>query len=110
LRSGAGHQWPALKPAQQDKLDTLMRAAMAESPELRTRGAEGLADELREWLGLSPPRSAMAPTEPAATKPAAWWKRWLWLGAAAGLGLLATAARIADTAEPTASAQSQPHS
>ena len=108
LRSGAGQQWPLLKEAQQARLDTLLRAAMAESPELRTRGAEGLADELREWLGLSPPRSALAPAEPAAPKPAAWWRRWLWLGAALGLGLLAMAARIVEPTEPTASSQHQP--
>ncbi|MGQ3054888.1 MAG: hypothetical protein ACT6S0_24120, partial [Roseateles sp.] len=41
LRGSAGDPWPALKQAQQVKLDTLLRAAMAESPELRTRGAEG---------------------------------------------------------------------
>jgi len=109
LRGSAARQWPLLEPAQQRRLDTLLRAAMAESPELRTRGAEGLADELREWLGLAPPRSAAAPAEPAPvaaepTKPA-WWKRWLWLGALAGLGLLATAARLAEPTAPTASAQ-----
>lgn len=110
LRGSAADQWPLMKEAQQIKLDTLLRAAMAESPELRTRGAEGLADELREWLGLSPPRSATAPAELAAKpaeKPAAWWKRWLWLGAAAGLGLLAMAAQVSEPSTPTASIQGQ---
>lgn len=109
LRSGAGRQWPGLKDDEQQQLDTLLRAAMAESPELRTRGAESLADELRAWLGQSPPRSATAPAEPVAAKPAAWWRRWLWLGAAAGLGLLALAARVAEPTAPTAGSQSQPH-
>ncbi|MGQ3095061.1 MAG: serine/threonine protein kinase, partial [Roseateles sp.] len=108
LRGSAGDPWPALKQAQQVKLDTLLRAAMAESPELRTRGAEGLADELRDWLRLSPSHNAGnaastgAPAEPAA-KPA-WWKRWLWLGAAAGLGLLAVAANVSEPPGATASA------
>lgn len=112
LRGSAGDQWPRLKEAQQIKLDTLLRAAMAESPELRTRGAESMADELREWLGLSPPRSATAPVPldaaPAPKPAAAWWKRWLWLGAAAGLGLLAMAAGVSDPSPPTASTQSAP--
>jgi len=75
LRGSAADQWPLMREEQQIKLDALLRSAMAESPELRTRGAEGLADELREWLGLSPPRSATA--SEAAAKPPAWWKRWL---------------------------------
>jgi serine/threonine-protein kinase len=74
LRGSAGDQWPRLRENQQLKLDALMRSATAESPELRTRGAEGLADELREWLGMNPPRNAgVKPTQ----APAAWWKRWL---------------------------------
>jgi len=104
LRGSAGDQWPLMKEAQQIKLDALLRSAMADSPELRTRGAEGMADELREWLGLSPQRSAgsvtNAPVEPATAK-SAWWKRWLWLGAAAGLALLALSARVM---EPQAAA------
>ncbi|HEY9109757.1 MAG TPA: hypothetical protein VIN58_24035 [Roseateles sp.] len=74
LRGSAADPWPQLGADQQAKLDTLLRSAMAESPELRTRGAEGLADELREWLGMSPPRSAAATRVQA---PTAWWKRWL---------------------------------
>lgn len=111
LRGSVGDQWPMLKEAQQIKLDAVLRSSMADSPELRMRGAESLADELREWLGLSPPRSsATVPAELADTaKPVAWWKRWLWLGAAAGLGLMAMAAHIAELPVPTAfSAQSQP--
>lgn len=76
LRGSSTDLWPRLREEQQIKLDTLLRSAMAESPELRTRGAEGMADELREWLGLSPPRSA-APAAAAAAKPLPWWKRWL---------------------------------
>ena len=72
LRGSASDLWPKLREGQQLKLDALLRASMAESPELRTRGAEGMADELREWLGLRPPRGAAA-----AAKPQAWWKRWL---------------------------------
>ncbi|MGM9483047.1 hypothetical protein ACS5PN_17775 [Roseateles sp. NT4] len=112
LRGSAGDQWPMMKEAQQIKLDAVLRSAMADSPELRMRGAESLADELREWLGLSPSRSSASATTQAtpARKPAAWWKRWLWLGAAAGLGLLAmAAARVAETPASTASSQSQPH-
>lgn len=74
LRGSAAGAWPRLDAGQRAKLDTLLRSAMAESPELRTRGAEGLADELREWLGMSPPRSAAATPVQA---PTAWWKRWL---------------------------------
>ncbi|KQW46333.1 hypothetical protein ASD88_07950 [Pelomonas sp. Root662] len=112
LRGSSADAWPTLKEAPQVKLDTLLRAAMAESPELRTRGAEGLADELREWLRLSPSRnpgtsgSTNAPGDPAA-KPA-WWKRWLWLGAAAGLSLLAVAASVSELPVRTASTPSQP--
>lgn len=110
-RGSAADQWPLMREAQQIKLDGLLRAAMAESPELRTRGAEGMADELREWLGLGPQRSAAALAEPG-TKPVAWWRRWLWLGAAAGLGLLAMAAARVN-APPTNAATSatvtQPH-
>ncbi len=114
LRGSAADQWPMMKEAQQIKLDGLLRASMAESPELRTRGAEGLADELREWLGLSPSRSASsatsaAPVAAAQAKPrAAWWKRWLWLGAAVGVGLMAMAAHVADRPGATASSDSRP--
>ncbi|RZL36433.1 MAG: hypothetical protein EOP35_11005 [Rubrivivax sp.] len=75
LRGSAANLWPQLREEQRLRLDTLLRSSMAESPELRTRGAEGMADELRDWLGLSPPRSAAA--TPAAAKAPAWWKRWL---------------------------------
>lgn len=115
LRGSAGDQWPTMKEVQQIKLDAVLRSAMADSPELRMRGAESLADELREWLGLSPSRStgnAGTPTGPAelanTAKPVPWWKRWLWLGAAAGLGLMAMAAHVADRPAATASTQSQP--
>jgi serine/threonine protein kinase len=83
LRGSAGDQWPLMREEQQLKLDALLRAAMAESPELRTRGAEGMADELREWLGLAPPRSAAAdrPATEATSRPA-WWRRLLGLGTA----------------------------
>jgi len=108
-RGSAADQWPQLKEDQQIKLDTVLRGAMAESPELRTRGAEGLADELREWLGLSPQRTAQAAATAAAAPVArstAWWKRWLWLGAAAGVGLLVMAARMPEDAPPTANVHS----
>jgi serine/threonine protein kinase len=112
LRGSAGDQWPRMKEAQQIKLDAVLRSAMADSPELRMRGAESLADELREWLGLSPSRSAGSLTAPAelaaSTKPLPWWKRWLWLGAAAGLGLMALAAHVSERPAPTASTQGQP--
>ena len=77
LRGSAADQWPNMREEQQIKLDALLRSAMAESPELRTRGAEELADELRQWLGLSPQRNAAAPADLAPAKPPAWWKRWL---------------------------------
>jgi len=77
LRGSAADQWPNMREEQQIKLDALLRSAMAESPELRTRGAEELADELREWLGLSPQRSATASVDGDRSKPPAWWKRWL---------------------------------
>jgi len=77
LRGSVADRWPTLREEQQLKLDALMRGAMAESPELRTRGAEGMADELREWLGLSPPRSAGASAAAAPAKRRPWWKRWL---------------------------------
>jgi serine/threonine protein kinase len=83
LRGSAADQWPRLREEQQIKLDALLRATMAESPELRTRGAEGLADELREWLRLPPARSS-APSErpaPEAGSRPAWWRRLLGLGA-----------------------------
>lgn len=85
LRGSAGDQWPRMREEQQIKLDSLLRAAMAESPELRTRGAEGLADELREWLGLTPARSSAAAERPVAPTNArpAWWRRLLGLDTAA---------------------------
>ena len=76
LRGSAADDWPMLREQQQLKLDALLRAAMAEAPELRTRGAEGMADELREWLGMAPQRSAAAMAGGLA-KPLAWWKRLL---------------------------------
>jgi serine/threonine-protein kinase len=82
LRGSAGDQWPTLREDQQIKLDTLLRSTMADSPELRLRGAETMADELRDWLGLSPQRTATAamPLDEAPPPPkAAWWKRWLGL-------------------------------
>lgn len=95
----AGGSWPRLSEDQRLKLDALLRSAMADSPDLRTRGAESLADELREFLGLGlgPQRGAAELSEPsdaAGARPAA-WKRWRWLGAAAGLALLALAAHLA---------------
>jgi len=79
LRGSAGKAWPSLRDDPLARLDNLLRSAQAESPELRTRGAEQLADELRDWLGLNPPRSATAVVglakQPA--KPTAWWRRWL---------------------------------
>ena len=111
-RDSAADQWTRMKEVQQIKLDAILRSAMADSPELRMRGAESLADELREWLGLSPSRSAGSPTGPAeladAAKPVPWWKRWLWLGAAAGLGLMAVAAHVSERPAPTAATQAQP--
>jgi len=109
LRGSAADQWPNMKEAQQLKLDAVLRSAMADSPELRMRGAESLADELREWLGLSPSRHAGSATAPDQAAPkAAWWKRWLWLGAAAGVGLLAMAAHVSEPAAPTAGTQGLP--
>ena len=58
LKGSAADQWPQLRQDQQVKLDALLRSAMADAPELRTRGAESMADELREWLGLGPSRRA----------------------------------------------------
>jgi serine/threonine protein kinase len=108
LRGSVADLWPRIGAAQQLKLDAMLRAAMAESPELRTRGAEGLADELREWLGLSPQRSVGgAPHAAQPAKPAAWWKRWLWLGAAAGLSLLALTSRVVQTETATAAPTTQ---
>lgn len=108
-RGSAGDEWPRMPEAQQIQLDALLRAAMAESPELRTRGAEGLADELREWLGQAPQRSVAELTTPATAaraKPAS-WKRWLWLAAAAGLALLALSARVMEPQTTTAAPASQ---
>lgn len=108
LRRSAAAQWPTLPEAQQARLDALLREAMAESPELRTRGAEGMADGLREWLGQNPQRSALPTAADAMpAKRTAWWKRWLWLGAAAGLGLLALTARLAQTENSTAAPTTQ---
>jgi serine/threonine protein kinase len=77
LRSSAADQWPTLREQQRVKLDALLRSAMAEAPELRTRGAEEMADELRDWLGLGLQRNLAAPADPDRPKPPAWWKRWL---------------------------------
>ncbi len=77
LRGSSADQWPRLSERLQLQLDGLLRATMAESPELRTRGAEGLADELREWLGQAPQRSALAAGARPARERQPWWKRWL---------------------------------
>ncbi|MDG0835265.1 hypothetical protein [Roseateles saccharophilus] len=108
-RGSAADPWPQMLEEQQIQLDALLRATMAESPELRTRGAESLADELRAWLGQGPQRSTAemaAPAAEARPRPA-WWKRWLWLGAAAGLALLALAARVTEPQTATAAPPSQ---
>ncbi|MFG6412801.1 hypothetical protein ACG02S_02700 [Roseateles sp. DC23W] len=82
LRGSVGELWPPMAEPQQILLDTLLRAAMAESADLRTRGAEGMADELREWLALAPARASSLPDDtPAKTRPA-WWRRLLGLSAA----------------------------
>lgn len=72
-RGSVADLWPTLPEAQQIALDGLLLSAMAESPELRIRGAEGLADALREWLAAQAAATAGAPP-PA--RPAPWWKRW----------------------------------
>jgi serine/threonine protein kinase len=77
LRSSAADQWPTLREQQRVKLDALLRSAMAEAPELRTRGAEEMADELRDCLGLGLQRNPAAPADLDRPKPPAWWKRWL---------------------------------
>ncbi len=77
MRGSSADQWPRLSERLQLQLDGLLRATMAESPELRTRGAEGLADELREWLGQAPQRSALAAGARPARERQPWWKRWL---------------------------------
>jgi serine/threonine protein kinase len=96
LKGSVGDPWPQLSETQQIRLDALLRGAMAESPELRTRGAEGLADELRQWLSLQPGTAARAEPDAAGGAKPAWWKRWLWLGAAAGASLLALTAPVAE--------------
>ncbi|RZJ09870.1 MAG: hypothetical protein EOP39_10270 [Rubrivivax sp.] len=107
LRGSAVEQWPMLRGEQRTVLDAVLQGAMAESPELRTRGAESMADELREWVKLIPQRGASAPAaEPASAKNATLWKRWLWLGAAAALALLALSARV-QTENSSASASVQ---
>jgi serine/threonine-protein kinase len=108
-RGSAGDPWPLMSGAQQIRLAALLRAAMAESPELRTRGAEGMADELRDWLGQGPQRSAAEMAEPPAEAGPrrAWWKRWLWLGAAAGLALLVLSARVTEPQATTAAPAGQ---
>lgn len=78
LRGSAAEAWPTLSGELQDRLDALVRGAMAESPELRTRGAEGLADELRGWLSQAPQRSAAGSTAARPVR-AAWWRRLLGL-------------------------------
>ncbi|MFN3861945.1 MAG: hypothetical protein ACK4R2_10795 [Roseateles sp.] len=81
LRGSVAEAWPLLSEVQQTQLEALLRGAMAEAPELRTRGAEGLADELRNWLGLAPKRSAGKAAAPAvAARRPAWWRRLLGLG------------------------------
>jgi serine/threonine-protein kinase len=74
LRGGAGDHWPKLDTAQRLRLDALLSGAMAESPELRTRGAEGLADELRDWLAQGPQRAVDTAATAAQARP--WWQRW----------------------------------
>mgnify|MGYP003337392169 CR=1 FL=1 len=110
LHRQAAEAWPMLTEAQQVKLDTVLRSAVAASPDLRTRGAESLADELRDWLALSPPHSqrSAASNAPGNGK-AAWWKRWLLLGAAAGIALLAAAAYLPERAASTAQAERHTH-
>lgn len=110
LHRQAAEAWPKLTEAQQVKLDTVLRSAVAASPDLRTRGAESLADELRDWLALSPPHSqrTAASNAPGNGK-AAWWKRWLLLGAAAGIALLAAAAYLPERAASTAQAERHTH-
>lgn len=78
LRGSAADSWPRLDAAQRARLDALLSGAMAESPDLRTRGAEGLADELRDWLALAPQRPADAAAA-AGARP--WWRRWFGAGA-----------------------------
>lgn len=78
LRGSAGDLWPMLNDEQQIKLDAVLRGAMAESPDLRTRGAEGLADELRDWLSLAPSRAGASRSRAGQGVPR--WKRWLMLG------------------------------
>lgn len=92
-RGSAGDRWPTLTEEEQIKLDAVLRSAMADSPDLRMRGAESLADELRQWLTLAPPRATGEPAARAPGKPA-WWRRWLWLAVAAGLGLVAVATHL----------------
>lgn len=107
LKGSVGELWPQLSEAQRVRLDALLRAAMAESPELRTRGAEGLADELRQWLSVQ--QSAARADAAAAARPKpAWWRRWLWLGAAAGVGLLALTAQVAEPVTAAATSATQP--
>jgi serine/threonine-protein kinase len=77
MRGSSADQWPRLSERLQMQLDALLRATMAEAPELRTRGAESLADELREWLGQAPKRSALAGRTRAVQDQLPWWKRWL---------------------------------
>lgn len=85
--------WPLLDELQQIRLDALVRSAMAESVAARPVGAEALADELREWLGER--RAVVTAATPAKPHPASRpapaaspRKRWLWLGAVAGLATL----------------------
>ncbi len=110
LHRQAAEAWPMLTEAQQVKLDTVLRSAVAASPDLRTRGAESLADELRDWLALSPPHSQRSAVSNApGNGKAAWWKRWLLLGAAAGIALLAAAAYLPERAASTAQAERHTH-
>lgn len=98
LRGSVGATWPAMGEAQQAKLDAMLRSAMAASPDLRMRGAEELADELRQWLSMEPPPAA---AEAASPRRPARRRRWLWLGAAAALCLLVLAAYVMWTDEAT---------
>ncbi|MFG6467582.1 hypothetical protein [Roseateles sp. BYS87W] len=108
LRGSVADQWPLLPEPQQLQLDALMTGSMALSPELRMRGAEQMADELRAWLAAAPRRGSAGKSSGKSSgtpsgggqpprKTTAWWKRWLSLGAAAGLGWAVLSAAPTDS-------------